>query len=332
MTRVVSCPGSLLLAGEYLVTEEGGRGMAVAVPPRARAAVSSLPDGPAVVESMYAGHTERWSADAPENGRLPRAVYRHLTEAGMNSTEVHLAVDTGMFYGSDGRKSGFGSSAAGALLLTAGLRSRSPDREIDIAQAAIDAHREFQGGRGSGYDVMCSSRGGFGLFTGGLHPKWRPLTWPRDVEAWIVSGPAPVSSPDAVSRYEIWKRQHPDDHLKFVDDAESAIAAYVDGVGNEGPRFITALAELGRLGRFLGQEIGIPAIPKLPGQLARLAESRPRDHLSVKCLGAGGELILVAAARGSLEAAERDLLTQAVEEGLARHLVVDTAGLTEDTL
>ena len=93
---------------------------------------------------------------------------------------------------------------------------------------------------------------------------------------------------------------------------------------------IASLAEAARLGRELGEAIGVPAVPRLPGGFAAdLAENR-REGAVVKCLGAGDETVLLASMPGSLTKQEEAVLAGMAAEGRAEPLASGEDGLRRE--
>lgn len=294
----LSVAGNLLIAGEYLVLREGGLGLACAVEPRVRASA-----GPA--ESWSVGATmgdeaKRWSpppaggsagpavADrAAESLPVAAAVFaqaeRLWREGGLEARPLRIELDSSAFFGPGGRKAGYGSSAASAVALAlilgraAGLEGDA--LEAFALEAALLGHRGAQGGRGSGYDVYASARGGVGLFVGGARPSWRPLQALRLPPAFLFPGPGPVSSADAVSRYGAWLERGGEGARAALQAGDEAVAALA---GAADPReFLGRLRVARELGRALGSAVGVPA---------ELAPPPGLESAVAKASGAGDEL------------------------------------------
>ncbi len=81
-------------------------------------------------------------------------------------------------------KFGIGSSAALAVALSAALQEVA-DTDAAIVQTALEAHRDFQGGLGSGVDVVCSSMGGLVEYTMN-EINARRIGWPEGLLAGVV--------------------------------------------------------------------------------------------------------------------------------------------------
>lgn len=285
----LSVAGNLLIAGEYLVLREGGLGLACAVEPRVRA--SADPADSWSVGATMGGEERSWSPpiDGARPPSLPvaAAVFaqaeRLWREGGLEARPLRIELDSSAFFGPDGRKSGYGSSAASAVALALILgRAAGLDGDALKAfalEAALLGHRGAQGGRGSGYDVYASAHGGVGLFVGGAMPAWRPLPALRLPPAFLFPGPAPVASADAVSRFHDWLERGGEGAQAALRRGVEAVAALT---GAEGPKeFARRLREARDLGAAIGAAIGVPA---------ELAPPPGLEAAIVKASGAGDEL------------------------------------------
>ena len=329
-----SAPGSLLIAGEYLVTEEGGSGLALAAGGRAQLRIESAS---LEMEGRRAVKAEYWTPSNNNDGSLASAVWIECSKNGNRPAEDSrkLTVDTDIFYDGQGRKLGFGSSAAAALLYTRGLCA-SLDIE-QVAGSALRAHRKWQGGRGSGYDVLTSAYGGAGHFTGGIVPSWSPLQWPRGLNSWIIKGPGPVNSPQAVDRYRAWKQKlgiQWDRIPAIVDLLQSVLEAYqfLSSVSEPDPRdFLEILNQMAVRGSRLGNELGVPAIPVIPDGFSEKTKPWYRPGAgAAKCLGAGDEIILLMTLPDGLSRTEEAVLRKLKLNGSAVLLRTETAGLRRE--
>ena len=291
----LTVPGNLLLAGEYAVLEEGGLGAAIAVEPRLT--VTVFPSDHWVIAGRWVGGAEEWD---PESGAAPTfagAVFlkalERLEDRGdergrrwsRRIPTARIEIDSSRFFNADGRKLGYGSSAALAAGLTAAL-ARHGDRDPDSAhQIAVAAHRHAQGGAGSGYDVTVSWFGGFGLFTGGAEPRWEPADPSRLPPLALFSGPEAVRTPGAIARYRAWKTESPALAHDFLDASNSAVAALVRAKTRQTLR--EAWSQARAFGLEVGNQIGSDASLDVPSGLA--------EDTFVKALGAGNETGLAVA-------------------------------------
>jgi len=283
----LSVPGNILLLGEYAVLEEGGLGLAMAVERRVQ--ISARPAEGLSVEGSWPGSALSWTPRAPSASPLVSAAFdaveKWLRDAGTErpAWSTRINVDSSAFFLSDGRKSGLGSSAAVTVGLVCALLGATVRRDNIPAGAipllALQAHRAAQGGAGSGYDVTCSFHGGCGVFRGGAAPGWEPCRLSWDPSLVLFSGPAPVSTPEAVRRYEKWKQRSPGAAKEFLDESNHCVRAFVraSSTGEAARR----LRDCTRLGIAVGDAIGVPARISVPPNL---------DSDVCKALGAGNEL------------------------------------------
>jgi phosphomevalonate kinase len=217
------------------------------------------------------------------------------------------------------------------VLYTRGLFMGAPPLEI-ISRCALEAHRQWQGGRGSGYDILTSVNGGAGIFTGGAEPLWTPLRWPDIYRMWIIQGRRSVKSPDAVKKYRLWKDaagEHSRTVLGEMKKNIAELARILQSGGKPDTRgFLEILHSLSLSGIGLGELIGVPARPVFPEGF-HLPLYRP-GALAAKCLGAGDETILLAAVPDGLSRAELSFIGTLEEQGLAVALNPETDGLRND--
>ncbi len=248
---------------------------------------------------------------------------------------ARIDIDSSAFFSPDGTKRGFGSSAAvavglcAALLRLGGLEDEA--LEAAIFPAALAAHRQAQGGRGSGYDVAASRYGGVGLFEGGASPKWTSLPPSLalalgGLDLTLHFGLQPVSSALAVASYQHWKTgaaranraflsasaarvrdfltaRTPEALLATLHDAADAGAAFGDAIGvpaRPDPRLLSAdfrtkqAAQKGAAQNEAAQKGAAPKNAPTEPLLQPFAVTMSPSPSVLKCLGAGDELILLA--------------------------------------
>lgn len=298
---LVSTPANLLLLGEYAVTEPGGLGIALAIEPRV--AALSVPAGKTSIVGVSQGGEARWlGAGAGLLERVVEAVESVLRARGVvGLPAAAIRVDSSPL------PKGYGSSAAVAVAASAMLLSlaglRGDDLVQAVAHAALSAHRAFQGGRGSGYDVAASLHGGVGLFEGGEEPAWTPLALDWIGPLCLFQGEAPVVTSGAVARYQDWKRSDPAAASRFLAASNRAVAGFARARGwDEGAAWFEAARALGLE---LGRAIGVSAEVRPPAAASGLC----------KAVGAGNELgVLVGSAGPALPALQLSARGLLVEE------------------
>jgi mevalonate kinase len=224
-TVTATAPGKLFLVGEYAVLA-GAPALLLAVDRRATVTVAE---------------SSAWRLTAPElgidalalgeDGALPTgldavarrslvlfdAVRREVAaHTGGPGTPLDITIDTGPFL-QDGHKLGLGSSAAVAVALTAALaRVRGVELDRDTLFSLADpAHRDAQGGSGSGGDVAASTYGGRILYSRGSSPE--PVGWPDDLGLFAVVTGTGSSTVDLVARVAEYGRRDPKGHRRDVD-------------------------------------------------------------------------------------------------------------------
>jgi phosphomevalonate kinase len=288
----ITLPGNLLLLGEYAVLEEGGLGIAVAIEHRisisVRAAESLAMTGTTGKERF------RWT-DGSEHTLLGCLVEACRREIGRDdwspgALPLRLDIDSSPFYDRDRGKSGFGSSAAVAVGVAYALLRASGvgGRQLlpAVYRVALGAHREFQGGRGSGYDIAASLYGGISLFSGGRVPSASPveLSWLPSLA--LFAGAAPVRTADSVGKYARWKRQHKESAAHFLSESNRCVSGFAASKSwEEASTWFTACRDLSV---WLGVQIGVPAEIAPPGMI---------DSSATKAVGAGNELGVALLAR-----------------------------------
>jgi phosphomevalonate kinase len=165
-----SAPGKAVISGEYAVLA-GSPALSMALD--RRAAVTIAPRDAAHHEVVAPGYIDTplqfdvtasgefdWIDSLPSPGAfaLLEAVWRR---AGVSErAPLSMTLDTRPFVDpGSGQKLGIGSSAALAVALAVAFKTRSActDSVFDIA---ADAHRAFQGGKGSGVDIATALHGG----------------------------------------------------------------------------------------------------------------------------------------------------------------------------
>ena len=296
MSFRLTVPGNLLLAGEYAVLEEGGLGAAVAVEPRL--VVTVYPSEQWLIEGRWRGGSDQWEPEGRDPPTFAGLVFLKalelLEERGdergrkwsRRIPTARIEIDSSEFFDAQGRKLGFGSSAALAAGLTAAL-ARLGDREDSSAvhQIAVAAHRHAQGGAGSGYDVTASWFGGFGLFTGGREPRWEPGDPARLPPLALFAGPEAVRTVGAIGRYRSWASEAPRAAHDYLDASNAAVVALV--AARTRTERLEAWVRARDLGLELGRQIESDAALAVPEAL--------NPATFVKALGAGNETGLAVA-------------------------------------
>ncbi len=159
---IASAPGKVVLSGEYAVLD-GAPAICMAVNRRARVCLSDIDgDHSQVTAPGYTETTGRFQFAqdglAWHSGQQEFALVDSvLRAAGTPHLETSaIVLDTSQFIDDRARdKMGIGSSAALTVALCVAIK-----RTSEVAEIAQRAHRDFQGGAGSGVDIACSLNGG----------------------------------------------------------------------------------------------------------------------------------------------------------------------------
>src|SRR5690606_10516042 len=281
--RIARAPGKAVVLGEYAVLA-GAPALVLAVDRYARASIRSRSGGTSGLETRL---PERRRIEAPigaDTGvelvdlvRRALGGERSAWRASLDSSEFYLA----------GRKLGLGSSAA-ALVAFAGAWSAWAGLPRPTLGEAIELHRRFQRGAGSGLDVAASLVGGaieFRLDTG-REPRVGSVQLPKGVGfAGIFAGRS-ASTPALLARYHEWRAEKPreaaDRQRAMERIAESGCAAAGRGESEE---FLHAVDRYGRELAALGHAIGAEIVT---AEHRALAETARRFGVIYKVSGAGG--------------------------------------------
>ncbi len=279
----LTIPGSLLLAGEYAVLEEGGLGLALAAEPRV--SVTWVQSDGFGIDCLYETSQRHWVPEWPQGSALLDIIWHALS---LEPPGYVLTIDSRAMSRPDGRKSGLGSSAAvtvGAVAALLYLDSGRLPQGDTVFSTALAAHREAQEGRGSGYDIACSTYGGLGLLHGGVEPIWHALSLDRAPRVSLQHAPRTVSTVEAITQWQVWRHQHPEAWEKFVEQSNTLVQA-MSQCGDE-PTFAGLWRQAADQGQTLGQAMGIwnPC-----NEAFRLRDIPSGQG---KALGAGNELFAV---------------------------------------
>jgi len=255
----ITVPGNLLLAGEYAITCQGGLGLAIAVPQRIT--LTTQESRTFEVISLFENTESRWEN---QEGELFTALLNKAREYWEISLPAHrLIADSRSFSDSQGRKMGFGSSAAVSVAFSAYLYGLAfPEQPWDrdrIFSLALEGHRAFQGGKGSGYDVAASLYGGIGLFTGGTSPQWDPLPLPYWPPCYLLYGDNPVKTTSSIGGFRAFQRDYPQEFSRFFSQNQRFLEQLTKQMDT--PMWLNTLGDYKKMTQDLGLRIGSPADP-----------------------------------------------------------------------
>lgn len=283
MTRVeLTVPGKLMLAGEYAVLSNAPALLAC-VDLSVHASLQSI-DGPysevrmraddeALAHFRMQGHHPKWTDSAAPS--LIDALVREFPP----TQPIRLAVDSSAFF-SDQRKLGLGSSAAVAVAVGGLLQSAL----TPSALARIDAaHRDFQGGRGSGADIYAVATGGVTIYDRASGAM--PAAWPDGLLAQPMLAPSSTSTVDRIARLDTWRGSDA--------NADAALQQLADTVQTLVSRWQNAdiTGIMSGMADYLEQMSSLSAaagLDYLGGGHERLVMLAREHHVVYKPCGAGG--------------------------------------------
>jgi phosphomevalonate kinase len=208
-----SAPGKLFLIGEYAVLH-GGTAVVAAVDRRAvaRFVPGAQPSTPLIAEAV-------------------KAVAEHAAVTGLTLPDGAPEVDSTALT-QDGQKLGLGSSAAAVVAAVGALWDTlgQPLDAVMLRALASKAHRQVQGGRGSGGDVAAAALGGVIAYArdAGHAPVIRPLPGviPGELVVFRAGDPAgTVHFINAVERLEV---RDPFEHATLVKPIAEAAQAFIE--------------------------------------------------------------------------------------------------------
>ncbi len=308
----LSAPANVLIAGEYAITLEGGRGIAAATAPRATVRIfwPERADRASIAEEISRTGIARLVLNGKMGSRQEAVIGRDSSLLSALADELGLAqeneksddheqlieieVDTRSFFDpATGRKRGFGSSAVATLLTAAALRALLGEDPVDdlwkTVTLAISAHRAMHNGRGSGYDVATSALGGVVSFSGGARPSIQrsaihTLIENEGFEMYTAGSARPVDSSAAVQRFEEFVEI---DGRRHYLETNNAIVNKIEGAEGWCDAF-RALDNARICSEALGRQIGVSA---------EFPYCRPHvdDGWIAKASGAGNERAVILA-------------------------------------
>ncbi len=289
-------PGNLLLLGEYAITLQGNKGIGFAVD--TWASIQAEPSDRLIIISNFQGKQMSWTENSIPTGPMALAacilssVRKYTSNKKKLFSSLKITIDTSNFYYSDGRKKGFGSSAAVSAGLTYLLLhyayEKSPDIKKEVFPLALSIHREFQGGKGSGYDIAASLFGGAGVFTGGIIPSWQPIK-----KAWfeylhLIRGDEEASTKEFLSLFHQFGINNPAQFKQFLHQSNAIVEKIT--LCDETQAALELFFEASKLNQWIHQKLGISSEgAMLKAQLNCFREY----HFPGKSLGAGGEIAAV---------------------------------------
>ncbi len=317
----LSAPATVLIFGEYTVTENNAIGICMAIEPRAVVLMHIKKTGKnknkirenkmPVLQTLFGG--KNITHIHPMNDSLFAAAWncKHLfMPMYKRNKDKHIVnqpfivekicVDTSLFY--DGcTKLGLGSSETAITLMCATLAFAAGFDPLDFQNKAVlaahscKAHFLWQNEKGSGYGVYATIYGGLGMYQRnecGLGGRWNTLdltcfSGGDTPYMWFVwNGRKNVSSQKALCSYKKWKLLYPERSDVFFERCNKhALSIYKKGrVDNK--TLCAWYKKAKKLGELLGNSIGVNATI---GKLETMQKKYGRESFLFKAVGAGNE-------------------------------------------
>lgn len=232
MRIAASAPGKFLLSGEYAVLD-GAPAICVAVDRRASVLIEAHEGDRHVVQAPgFTAAVGRFSAEAGAltwrgDGRdfgLFEAVWNASRPVRVRDP-VRISLDTAAFRDpGSGSKIGLGSSAALTAALAIALQALGGENAASVAHAA---HRQFQGGSGSGADIACSIAGGTIEYRMEKEQS-RPVQWPNGLHFGVLWSGVAAGTRARLARFA----DQPDGAARRALRGASATVAATFGTGD----------------------------------------------------------------------------------------------------
>jgi phosphomevalonate kinase len=312
MRVCASAPGKLVLLGEYAVLD-GAPALVMACAPRAVAAIGGAATARCRLTAvMRETEAREFAPGEPTGSALVDAVLAELKpRLPWHAWTAHID-SAGFFRGA--AKLGLGSSAAALVAFAGAARAAAGEPGPPDLGALIRAHRQFQGGSGSGIDVAAALAGGtvrFALLPDGAAESVS-VRLPEGVGFACVFAGGSASTPGLVGKYRQWMAsgsvRTAELRQRMFDVANGGCVAADQ---RDGAAFVAAIDDYGRCLADLGHEIGADLVTATHVRIGRLAGE---FGLAYKVSGAGGGDVGIACGLDS--AALRAFCAQANLDGL----------------
>ncbi|HZW59906.1 MAG TPA: hypothetical protein VFE85_06405 [Woeseiaceae bacterium] len=305
-TVTATTPGKVVLCGEYAVLH-GAPAVCMAVDRHVEVTAVPADDdclvlaAPGYREGRWRFRTEgariRWLDALPAANcfRLFELLWTRFAPPG----QWALTIDSTPFVdAASGRKLGLGASAATAVAVGGVLAALGGDGGDEAARVAA-AHRDYQGGRGSGVDVACCRHGGVIEYR--MHRPRAPgaLAWPAGLARRFLWSGVAASTVDKLRAFGTEGRGARRSRPLAALARQAAVVAACwrrhdsDGLLEALPGYVCALRALD-----VDRSLGI-----FDAGHARLADMAPDRGVAYKPCGAGGGDVGVVFARTEAAAA-----------------------------
>lgn len=198
----IQAPGKVVVWGEYAVLD-GAPACVMAINRYARVSIESA-QNIQLTASGFQTDPVTQAATAWTDAPVAQLTETILSKWGYTRYPQGLKIhqDSTAFHDPSGRKLGIGSSAAVCVALYRGLAELL--HKTTSLNEAIEVHRAFQKGNGSGLDVAASWLGGTIRFQQGAAVA---KTWPDQLDFCVVFTGRSASTYDQVQAFSTWREQ-----------------------------------------------------------------------------------------------------------------------------
>jgi phosphomevalonate kinase len=291
--RCYSAPGKAFLFGD-LAALLGARGAVAALDRRVSVAVAARMSGDWEIRTQPGPAHAPVVGGAQAGGGAWRSAGGHgaAREARLDCALAMLVEsDVRALAAADGTPLGLGSSAASCLALCRAMAPQWPDSQV--VMVAIAAHRSFQGGVGSGYDVIAGLFGGIVVVRplGGGYPfQVSKVAAPRDLVLVLCRWQTPVATAAVAAKVLASAQSNAKARGLLEEMARLSDAAGDSLIQADSGAIVTLTRAYASLQRRLGEAV---ALPLVPAAMTRLDEELRTFGAACKPSGAGADLTLI---------------------------------------
>jgi len=307
-----SSPGKILLIGGYSILEKGNIGYVVAIDKRVRSRIETIDSKEVLFElPQFIGAGSEKFKFMKACADLAKEYFGQFGNAKISSVN-----DEGFTFGGGRLKSGFGSSAAAVVSISAVICRHFGISDVEfIHKFSQLAHSRAQGKVGSGFDVACSTYGSivYSRYSpklleenarSALEKKWdfeiRKMSLPSNLKLVVGFTRKSASTVNLLKNVNEWKKNHAQEYsvlMKKMDieneKAIESLAKMESEMSEKGmKRFRKAFNEGRKLAKILGEKCNSPIESDEHTRLLKIAEEN--GAVCAKSPGAGGGDSLVA--------------------------------------